>query len=86
MKEASRAARNGRSDCDRCVHFRDAPYQARIAGCYHPEHMRVKQSARYLDEQQVPGDHERINRNGDCPQFEPQPEKPPLWRRLFSDV
>jgi hypothetical protein len=71
-------------DCRRCKHFRAAPYEARLPGCYLPKNMASKQSARYLDEQQLPGDHEAINRNGDCPDYEPRPARERLWRRLFA--
>ena len=71
-------------DCRNCVHFRSAPYEARLEGCYFPGNMPVKQSARYLDEQQQPGDHERINRNGDCPDYEERAERVPFWQRIFS--
>ncbi len=71
-------------DCRRCAHFRSAPYEARIAGCYLPKNMASKQSARFLDEQQIPGDHEKINLRGDCPDFEARPVRGSFWRRLFS--
>ena len=73
-----------RVECRNCVHFRSAPYEARLAGCYLPKNMVSKQKAAYLDEQQQPGDHEKINRNGDCPDFQLRGRKPPLWRRLWA--
>ena len=73
-----------RADCRRCKHFRSAPYEARLEGCYLPKNMVSKQSARYLDEQQLPGDHEVINRNGDCPDFDPRPVRRRLWQRLIG--
>jgi hypothetical protein len=73
-----------RADCRRCKHFRGAPFEARLEGCYLPKNMVSKQSARYLDEQQLPGDHEVINRNGDCPDFEPRPARRRLWQRLLG--
>lgn len=78
MKETGTKVR-----CQDCKHFRSAPYEARVAGCYFPDNMPAKQSATYLDEQQQPGDHERINRNGDCPDFAARERKPSLWRRLL---
>ena len=71
-------------DCRRCVHFRGAPYEARLDGCYFPGNMPAKQSARYLDEQQQAGDHERINRNGDCPDHQARVVKEPWWRRIMD--
>lgn len=71
-------------DCGNCVHFRAAPYEARLEGCYLPGNMPSKQTARYLDEQQQPGDHEKINRDGDCPDFHARRSKPSLWRRILS--
>ena len=70
--------------CQDCVHFRSAPYEAKIAGCYLPENMPQKQRAAFLDEQQIPGDHERINARGDCPDHEARARKPTLWQRLVS--
>ena len=72
------------SDCRCCVHFRSAPYQARIEGCYFPNNMVSKQSASYLDEQQQPGRHDVINRNSDCADFEAKEMRPPFWRRILA--
>lgn len=58
------------ADCKRCKHFRSAPWQAKFEGCYHPDHLVVKQKVAYLDEQQAPGDHRMINRTGNCASFE----------------
>ena len=77
-------SRRPRVDCRRCRHFRAAPYEAKRDGCYHPELMESKQGAAFLDAQQVPGDHERINAHGDCAHFEPRPAARRLWTRLFS--
>ena len=71
-------------DCKGCVHFRHAPYEAKLEGCYHPDLMKAKQKDTYLDEQQVPGDHEVINRLGDCEQYEARRSRPGFWQRLFS--
>ena len=71
-------------DCADCTHFRSAPYEAKNAGCYHPKNLVGKQKDAYLDEQQTPGDHEQINRNGDCAEFEARPSKPPFLKRLFA--
>ncbi len=70
-------------ECKACIHFRRAPYEARWEGCWHPDNMKVKQKERFLQEQQLPGDHLAINRRGDCPQFEARPRPEPLWRRLL---
>ena len=70
--------------CVDCVHFRSAPYEAGREGCYLPANMSSKQTAAYLDEQQIPGDHWKINIRGDCADFEPRPERAPLWQRLFD--
>ena len=69
--------------CENCVHFRSAPYEARKDGCYLPDNMPAKQSARYLDEQQLAGDHRKINLRGDCPDHEARPVELPWWRTLF---
>jgi hypothetical protein len=73
-----------RAVCQLCIHFRSAPYEARLEGCYLPKNMVSKQSARYLDEQQLPGDHEVINRLGDCPDYERRPARKGLLQRIFS--
>lgn len=70
--------------CTDCRHFRAAPYEAKKTGCYLPANMEGKQKDAFLDEQQIPGDHERINRNGDCKDFAARAERPPLLQRLFS--
>ena len=75
---------NGKVDCRQCLHFRSAPYEAREDGCYFPGNMEAKQSATYLDEQQLAGDHEKINRRGDCTDFQARAEKLPWWRRLMD--
>ncbi|HVS08357.1 MAG TPA: hypothetical protein VMS76_00690 [Planctomycetota bacterium] len=74
-------------DCQDCIHFREFPYDhpsKRKTGCYHPVHMVVKQTERFLQEQQIPGDHEKINLLGDCATFEARPPRPPLLRRLVE--
>jgi len=71
-------------DCHDCIYFRSAPYQARREGCYFPGNMPQRQKDAFLDEQQLPGDHEKINLRGDCPDFEPLPRRMPVWRRLLG--
>ena len=70
--------------CENCVHFRSAPYEARMDGCFLPDNMPGKQSASYLDEQQIPGNHVKINLRGDCPDHVARPVTLPFWKRLFS--
>ena len=70
--------------CRNCVHFRSAPYEARQDACYFPENMGAKQSADWLDEQQMPGDHRKINLRGDCPDHEARSVQFPWYKRLFS--
>lgn len=72
------------NDCKDCRHFRQAPYEAAHTGCWHPDHLKVSQKDAFLDEQQKPGDHRRINFRGDCAQFEARPAKPSFWKRLLS--
>ena len=71
-----------RADCQNCGHFRSAPYEARVDGCFHSDHMKVTQKDFYLQEQETPGDHRAINRRGDCAQFEPNAPKRSLLDRL----
>jgi hypothetical protein len=71
-------------DCRNCRHFRSAPYEARLEGCYLPQNMPSKQKQACLDEQQQPGDHEKINFHGDCPDFAAREKKPSLWKRLWA--
>ncbi|MEM7309725.1 MAG: hypothetical protein AAF682_23825 [Planctomycetota bacterium] len=70
--------------CDTCRHFRAAPYEAKQAGCYLPSNMEGKQKDDYLDEQQLPGDHEEINRKGDCADHAPRRSRSKFLTRLFS--
>jgi hypothetical protein len=73
-----------KADCHVCKHFRSAPYEARVAGCYLEKNMPSKQKQACLDEQQLPGDHEKINLRGDCPDFVARAKKPTLWQRLWA--
>ncbi len=70
--------------CSTCVHFRRAPYEAKRAGCYHPKLMQGKQKDAFLDEQQVPGDPDVLNRNNDCAYWQAHAAAASLLRRLFS--
>ena len=73
------------ADCNACRHFKAAPYEARIDGCFHPDHMKVSQKDAYLNEQETPGNHRAINRRGNCEEFEPDAPKRSLLSRILSD-
>ena len=73
-----------RVECENCVHFRSAPYETRRSGCYLEKNMPGRQKDAFLDEQQVPGDHEKINLRGDCPDHELRRRKFSLWKRLLA--
>lgn len=72
------------ADCRNCLHFRGAPYEARFEGCYLEKNMLSKQKQACLDEQQLPGDHRKLNLRGDCPDYAARARKAPLWRRLWA--
>lgn len=60
------------SDCNDCRYFRELPggtVWKRRTGCYHPDLMEQKQGERVLAAQEIPGDHRKLNANGDCAQF-----------------
>jgi hypothetical protein len=72
-------------ECKDCVYFARRPGDTvwkRKTGCYHPDNMEQTQSEAFLSEQEVPGDHRRINADGDCGQYEARPERPSLLVRL----
>lgn len=71
-------------DCKDCRHFKSAPYEARIDGCFHSDHMKVVQKDNFLSEQETPGDHRAINRRRDCATFEAPPPRVPLLKRLLN--
>ena len=73
------------ADCNACRHFRSAPYEARIDGCFHPDNMKVSQTAGYLKEEETPGNHRVINRRGDCAQFDAKAQKRSLLSRILRD-
>ena len=73
------------ANCDACDHFKSAPYEARIDGCFHPDHMKVSQKDRFLNEQETPGAHRAINRRGDCEQFEPKEQERSFLSRILKD-
>lgn len=72
------------ADCRRCRHFRSAPYEAKFEGCYLEKNMVSRQKQYCLDEQQLPGDHAKINSRRDCPDFAPRTARPSFWQRLFA--
>lgn len=60
------------ADCNDCRSFRELPggtVWKRRTGCYHPDLMEQKQSERVLAAQEIPGDHRKLNANGDCAKF-----------------
>lgn len=73
-----------KSNCQDCKYFKTAPYEAPHTGCYHPDNMVTSQKERYLDQQQLPGDHRKLNLMGDCDKFAPKAKKAPLWKRLLA--
>ena len=73
-----------RVHCSDCTHFRAAPHQSRISGCFKDTNMTNRQKEACLDEQQIPGDHEKLNLRGDCSEFEAKPVKASLWKRLLA--
>ena len=71
-------------ECRNCSHFRSRPYEARFEGCYLEKNMVSKQKLMSLDEQQLPGNHVKINLRGDCPDYKERAQKPSLWQRLLA--
>jgi len=74
-----------RVECRDCRYFKSAPYEAPYTGCYHPEFMVSKQKDAFLKQQELPGDHRKINLRGDCPKFEQRARKRSFWRRLLAN-
>jgi hypothetical protein len=72
-------------DCRDCRHLKQAPFQAPRTGCYHPELMVAKQKDAFLKEQELPGDHRKINLRGDCSRFEAAPPRRSFWKRLLAN-
>jgi hypothetical protein len=72
-------------DCKDCRHFKSAPYEARIDGCFHSDHMKVVQKDNFLNEQETPGNHRAINRRGDCASFEGRAPSASLLDRILRD-
>lgn len=70
--------------CADCLHFKQAPYDAPRTGCYFPDFMPVKQKDAFLKEQEIPGDHRKINIRGDCPKFEARAKRRTFWQRMLA--
>ncbi len=72
-------------DCNDCIHFRERPGDTtwkRKTGCFHPDHMQQRQADEFLREQEVPGDHHKINADGNCATFEAREPRPSLLKRI----
>ena len=72
-------------DCFSCKHLRKAPYQVVRTGCFHPDHMKVRYTEAFLDEQQLGGDYRKLNLRGDCSKYDPLPKKQCIIKRIFSN-
>ena len=71
-------------ECKDCRWFREAPYEAPRTGCWHPEFMQQKQKDAFLQQQEIPGNHEAINLRGDCAKFEARAPKLSFWKRMLA--
>lgn len=71
-------------NCKDCRWFRQAPYEAKLTGCWHADHMKVTQKENFLDQQQEPGDHRRLNLRSDCSTFEARPTKASFLQRILK--
>jgi hypothetical protein len=71
-------------DCRDCRHFKRAPYEAPRTGCWFPEFMEQTQKDAFLREQEIPGEHEKLNLRGDCAKFEPRAPRRSFWRRMMA--
>lgn len=72
-------------DCHDCKHFKQSPYEAPRTGCYFPDFMPQKQKDAFLKEQEIPGDHRKINLRGDCAKFEQRAPRKSFWKRLLTN-
>ncbi len=43
------------ASCENCIHFKRAPYEANLTGCWHPDNMQQNYSEAFLCQQQMPG-------------------------------
>jgi len=71
-------------DCKTCAHFKQAPWDAAKTGCWHPDNMDTKLGAAFNDEQQLPGNHVKLNLRGDCAQFEQRAAAPSFMERFLN--
>ncbi len=76
--------------CEDCLHLHRYEYDEtafkRKTGCYHPDLMDQKQSDGFLKEQEIPGDHVKLNLDGDCPKFEAKPERRSWMARVLQTL
>ncbi len=73
-----------RVDCENCTHFRTAPYEARLEGCYHPKLAGKNQKKPFNDEQMTPGNHRTLNHNHDCEKHEAKEPRLSLIQRIMT--
>ena len=73
-----------RVECKDCRYFKEAPYEASRTGCWYPEFMEQTQKDAFLKQQELPGDHEKINLRGDCAKWEQRPAKRSFWKRMMA--
>ena len=71
-------------ECVDCRWFREAPYDAPRTGCWFPDFMQQKQKDAFLQQQEIPGNHEVINLRGDCEKFERRAAKRGFWKRMLA--
>ena len=76
--------------CEDCLHFREYEYGETAfkpkTGCYHPDLMVQKQDDEFLKEQEVPGNHIKLNLDGDCPKFTARPPARSWMTRLLESL
>jgi len=71
-------------ECRDCRHFLSAPYDAPRTGCWHPDNLQQRQKDAFLKEQEIPGDHRKINLRGDCAQHELREPRRSFWKRMLA--
>ncbi len=69
--------------CKDCCWFKKAPYEVNLTGCWHSDNMKITQKEAFLDQQNQPGNHRKINLRGDCQQYEAAPARLSLLQRLL---
>lgn len=76
--------------CKDCLHFGVYEYGETAfkpkTGCYHPDNMVQKQDDGFLKEQEIPGNHVKLNLDGDCSKFELRPARPSWVARLMQTL